>query len=407
MNPPAQPEPASRPPPSAGRVLGVAMLAILAGSIMLRSVDPMIPQIAADLATDPARVTLLATAFALPYALVQPILGACADIFGKTRLMTISLVALVLAAFLSSLATSFTMLLILRIAAGMFAGGVFPISLAIAGDLVPVNQRQVAIGRLLSAAMIGNLIGSPGAGVVADLVGWRGGFAVMAAVGLVALVAALIEFRGVTTAPRPAAGLAGLPATYAAIFRNPLAKICYGAVLGEAICLFGLFPYVAVLLERGGESRASIAGLIIAGFGLGGIVYALAVGILLARLGERRLMIGGGVIMGLALMAVALRLPWQAEFVLFCFLGLGFYSLHGVIQIYATELLPAARGSTTALHSAFFFFGHALGPIVYGAGFAAVGLTATVICAGTMLIVIGIVCARYLRRPSSTFTPPA
>lgn len=380
------------------RVLGVSMLAIFATSTFVRSLDPVIPPIAADFATDPSTVALLATAFALPYAVVQPILGALADVFGKTRLMTISLVALVATSIGSAFAANFPMLLLLRIAAGVFAGGVFPTSLAIAGDLVPVNQRQVAIGRLLSAAMLGNLLGSPGAGAVADLIGWRGVFALMGAFAVVALIAAVFGFRGVPMAPSHVGGFAGLPASYRAIFSNPLAKICYSSVLIEGICLFGLFPYVALLLHERGETSASIAGAVISGFGLGGIVYALCVRYLLARLGERRMMIAGGLTMGLTVMAVALRLPWQAEFAVFCFLGLGFYMLHGVIQIYATELLPSARGSSMALHSAFFFCGNALGPVVYGISLGHAGLMPTVVAAGAILIAVGLVCSRTLRR---------
>ena len=65
-------------------------------------------------------------------------------------------------------------------------------------------------------------------------------------------------------------------------------------MLIEAICLFGLMPYVAGLLPERGEARAAIAGLVLAGFGLGGIVYASSVSLLLGRLGERGLMLGGG-----------------------------------------------------------------------------------------------------------------
>ena len=63
-----------------------------------------------------------------------------------------------------------------------------------------------------------------------------------------------------------------------------------------------------------------------------------------------------------------MRLHWPVEFVNFVLLGFGFYMLHAVIQIYASELAPTARGSAMALHSFFFFFGQAIGPIVYGAG---------------------------------------
>ena len=117
-----------------------------------------------------------------------------------------------------------------------------------------------------------------------------------------------------------------------------------------------------------------IAGLVIAGFGIGGIIYASAVVLLLGRLGERGLMLAGGTLMGLALMLVALHLPWPLWVANFVALGLGFYMLHGVIQIYASELAPAARGSAMALHSTFFFFGNAIGPVVYGVALPSVGL---------------------------------
>ncbi|HEX5844921.1 MAG TPA: MFS transporter, partial [Rhodoplanes sp.] len=84
-------------------------------------------------------------------------------------------------------APNFSVLLASRILAGVVAGGVFPIALALAGDLVPVARRQVAIGRLLAAAMLGNLLGSPFAGMVGDVIGWRGVFALVTLVALTPL----------------------------------------------------------------------------------------------------------------------------------------------------------------------------------------------------------------------------
>ncbi len=92
-------------------------------------------------------------------------------------------------------ATNFETLMALRVIAGIAAGGVFPIALAVAGDRVPVQQRQVAIGRLLFAAMSGNLLGASGAGVIGDLVGWRGVFFVTGAIDLIALAVAIPGFR--------------------------------------------------------------------------------------------------------------------------------------------------------------------------------------------------------------------
>jgi MFS family permease len=77
------------------RVLTIVGLIAFATSLFTRAVDPIIPPIAHDLAVEPARVALLSTAFALPFAFVQPILGPIADMFGKPRIMLTCLVIVI------------------------------------------------------------------------------------------------------------------------------------------------------------------------------------------------------------------------------------------------------------------------------------------------------------------------
>src|SRR3954465_1503682 len=160
-----------------------------------RATDPIIPPIAHDIQVDPNAVALLTTAFALPFALVQPVLGPVGDMVGKVRVMIACLAVTILAMVASGLATNFTVLLLARIVAGAAAGGIFPVGIAVIGDLVPVKERQVAIGRWLTAVITGNLLGSSLAGVVADLVGWRGVFFVITALGVLALAVAMVSLR--------------------------------------------------------------------------------------------------------------------------------------------------------------------------------------------------------------------
>jgi len=383
-----------------GRVLNLMAFVVFATTLFMRSVDPVIPQIAAGLNVAPTTAAMLSTGFTLPYALVQPVLGALADMFSKTRLIAICMLILGITTIACGLATNFETLMGLRIVAGITAGGIFPIALAVAGDRVPVAQRQVAIGKLLFAAMSGNLLGASGAGVIGDIVGWRGVFFTTGAIDLIALVAAIPGFRSIEEAPGHF-DLSTLIPNYRAIFRNPLAKYCFGAVFLEAIFLFGVFPYMAVLLELKGVTHATIAGIVIAGFGIGGVIYTLNISRLLNHIGERRLMAGGGMVMGLALIVIAVRAPWPVEFVNFMFLGFGFYMLHGCIQVYVTELAPHARGSATAGHSAFFFLGQALGPVVYGIGLGSVGITPVLLVGAVVLASTGWICALRLRRPEN------
>lgn len=383
------------------RILNLVALVTFSSALFTRSADPIIPQIAAGLHVEPATAALLSTAFALPYALVQPVLGALADMFSKARLMLICLTVLALASVLCAMARSFEVLLIGRMIAGVASGGTVPIALAFIGDLVPVAGRQLAISRVLFAVMTGNLLGAFGAGALADLFDWRAVFTGTAVLGLVTLAVAVPGLRGAAKSGGRF-DLSSIGPNYRAIFSNPLAKICFGAVLLEGAFMYGVFPHMASLLHQSGETRASIAGIVIAGFGIGGAAYSLMVRWLLSRVGETRMMRIGGIAMGCCLIVIALRLPWPAEFANFIMLGLAFYVLHAVIQVYASELAPAARGSALALHSFFFFLGQAMGPAIYSAAFAVSGPTPILLFGALVLVVVGLVCAATLRRPAMT-----
>ncbi len=379
------------------RVLNLMAFVVFATTLFMRSVDPVIPQIAHGLNVTPTTAALLSTAFTLPYALIQPVLGALADMFSKTRMITLCMLGLGLTTLACGLVTNFEMLMGLRVLAGLAAGGVFPIALAVAGDRVPVQQRQVAIGRLLFAAMTGNLLGASGAGVVGDTIGWRGVFFLTGAIDLIALGLAIRGFRELKEVPGRFDFSTFIP-NYRAVFGNPLAKYCFGAVFMEAIFMFGVFPYIAVMLRTEGVTQASIAGVVIAGFGIGGVIYTLIVSWLVTHIGERRLMASGGMVMGACLAVIALRVPWPIEFVNFVVIGFGFYMLHGCIQVYVTELAPHARASATAGHSAFFFLGQAIGPVIYGIGLNSVGIVPVLLTGTVVLTLTGWTCALRLRR---------
>jgi len=381
------------------RTLNLIAIIVFASALFMRSTDPVIPQIAAGLHVEASTAALLSTAFTLPYALVQPLLGALADMFSKARLMLLCLFILAAATVVCGMASSLEMLFAARVVAGLAAGGVVPISFALIGDMVPVKERQVAMGRLLFAIMTGNLLGATCAGVLGDIAGWRGVFFALGGFGTLALA---LAFPGVQGLRAEAAGrfdLSAMVPNYRAIFRNPLAKICFAAVFLEAVFMYGCFPYIAIMLRQAGEPRASIAGVVIAGFGIGGALYGVTVSRLLALLGETHMMRLGGAAMGLCLVVIAARLYWPLEFLNFALLGFGFYMLHAVIQIYASELAPTARGSAMALHSFFFFLGQAAGPIVYGAGLNTVGLSPVLLFGAAVLVGVGLTCAQWLRRP--------
>lgn len=355
--------------------------------------------IAADLAIDVKTAALLSTAFAFPYALIQPVLGVTGDFFGRTRLMNACVMVMALAALVCAVASNFSLLVAMRILAGLVAGGVFPVAMALLGDLVPINQRQVAIARLLGIALTANVLGAALSGIIGDLFGWRGVFAILGTFSLAVSILAFWAFRNRTVPPKPAFNRAAVIANFRGIFADPRAKICFGAVFLEAIFIHGLFPYVAILLRGIGETRSSIAGVLIGSFAAGGILYSLMVPYLVRAVPQRLLMLAGGAIAASGLALIAFHFPWPMQIAIYGAFGLGFYLLHSCIQVHVTDLSQTARGAAASLHSSSFYLGQAIGPVVYGFGFAHGGAEPTILLGALVVLGVGFVCSRMLRRP--------
>jgi predicted MFS family arabinose efflux permease len=386
--------------------LNIIALATFAASLSARALDPVLPHIADDFGVTIATAAGFAAVFAFTFAIIQPVLGATADLFGKARLMIVCLVLLGLANILGAMATSFPLLFATRILAGIGSGGVFPIALGLTSDLVGPEKRQIAIGRTLMGSMSGNLLGASFSGLIGDFMGWRGVLAILGALVVVAAIAVAAGFRGADLQRPPRLNLSALKHGYRTIFTNPNARICYSAVFIEGCCVLGLFPFIAAFLFELGETSLSIAGIVIAGFAVGGLFYTMTVSRLLPTIGVKGLMLSGATLVALQLVAVATGPQWKVQALCLLFMGWGFYMIHGCLQVFASELSVEARATALSLHSFFFFMGQTLGPIAYGFGIQHAGKVPTLLIAASVMIALGIVCAKLLRqtRPADART---
>ena len=393
----------SRLPPA----LNIIAIATFAASLSARALDPVLPHVADEFGVSIATAASFAAVFAFTFAIIQPVLGAAADLFGKARLMILCLVLLGVANILGALSTSFSMLFATRVLAGIGSGGVFPIALGLTSDLVAPDKRQVAIGRTLAGAMTGNLLGASLSGLIGDFLGWRGVLAVLGAIVVLASIAVWAGFRGAALTRPPRTNLSALKHGYRTILGNPNARICYSAVFIEGCCVLGLFPFIASFLFDLGETSLSIAGIVIAGFAVGGLFYTLTVSRFLPRLGVKGMMITGATLVGLQLVAVAFGPRWEIQALSLLFMGWGFYMCHGCLQVFASELSVEARATALSLHSFFFFMGQTLGPIAYGFGLQHAGKAPTLLAAAAVMIALGFACAQLLRQSRPADTHPA
>lgn len=352
---------------AATRLVFVFGLGALASSLATRVLDPMVPLLSTEFLASPERVALLASAFALPYALVQPVLGPVGDALGKQRIIAFCLLALMLALAACALAPSLETLFVARLLSGAAAGGTMPLMLAIFGDRVPLHLRQVAMSRLLVCAIAGQISGGAMAGLLSPFIGWRGVVMVCAAIAAGALLALRLG-AGRSQEPRARFDLSVALTRYRTILGNPLARRCYTGVFAEGVLIFGIFPHLAEELTRRGLGGSAQAGISLAAFGAGGVCYGLLAPLLVARLGNANMIRLGGALIATGLVSIGLA-PFTAMVVGACLLtGLGFFMMHNSIQTRVTEVAPTARGSAVALHAFSFFMGQSLGPALFGLG---------------------------------------
>lgn len=381
---------------SSRNLIRILAVSGFASTFSARAIEPMVGVIARDLQSTPQTIALLAAAFALPYAFIQPILGPIGDALGKERVMKVALSLLFLALAGSFFAPNAETLFGLRILAGAAAGGAVPLSIALIGDRVEMAQRQIALSRYLVAIIVGQLAGSSLAGLLAEQIGWRGVFGLSTLMMGCALAATVIGFRGALPGGRfdPHAAIL----RYRDILSNPRALFLFSSVFVEATAIFGMFPYIAPLLEERGGGGPTEAGFAIGGFAIGGLVYSLLVGWMLKRHGIGRILTGGGLFAAAALIILGLGGDWKLDFVALLFLGLGFYMMHNTFQAQVTEVAPGARASAVALHAFSFFCGQALGVVLMGFGLRHIGLAISTAIAAIVILAVGLNASAVLSR---------
>jgi MFS transporter, DHA1 family, inner membrane transport protein len=375
----------------------VLCFAAFAGSISYRSLDPVVTMLAGDFHISVRDAALLVSAYGLPYALTQPILGPIGDAYSKARLIKICLAVLAASVALAAAAPNFATLMVSRVVAGIVSGGIFPVGLALIGDRTTIEERQIAASRFLVASIFGQMSGATVSGVIATSFGWR---AVFATVAVLTALSWLVVYRFLDSKSdktRPLT-LRGAIAGYRTVLANRSSLVVFAAVMGEGAFFFCVFPFVGAMLLARGAGGPIGAGIALAGFAIGGAIYGAVVRQMLKTLGQWNMVRVGAGMAGIAYLVVAAPLAPFGIAALFMVAGFGFYMMHNTLQTRATELAPSARGSTFALFSAALFLGQGVGPVFAGAVSHAFGFSPLFLVTGVLVIGLGLAAAHFLRR---------
>jgi predicted MFS family arabinose efflux permease len=370
------------------RTLFLLALAGFVSGASMRVADPLLPTLAGEFGARVRDAALVMTAFTAAYGIFQAIHGPLGDRFGKLRVISIGMVCAAFAAAGCALAPGLPALVGFRFLTGMTAGAVIPLSLAFIGDKVSYAGRQALLGRFIAGTLLGQSFGPLIGGVLSDTVGWRATFVALAAAFLV--VGALIERERQALDDRGTGRYTPPWQRYGAMLRSERARPVLATVGVEGFLFFGAFGFVGTYLKQRFHLSDTLAGLVVAGFGVGGLAYSFVVGRLVPRLGEAGLVLYGGIslLACFTLLAIAPVAAAAAPFVV-C-MGFAFYMLHNTLQVRATEMAPEARGAAVSFFALCMFVGQAVGVAVYGWVGDHVGYRAAFVVTGVALLLLSL-----------------
>ena len=191
----------SRPRPQV--VVAVLAFGGIVVSLMQTLVIPLVPMLPELLGATPGDTAWAITATLLAAAIATPTVGRLGDMYGKRRMLLISLAVLAAGSVLCGLATNLPIMVAGRVLQGL-AAGVIPLGISIMRDVLP-PERLAGATALMSASLgVGGALGLPAAAFVVQKADWHVMFWIAAALAVVVavLVRTLIPDSGVRTGGR-------------------------------------------------------------------------------------------------------------------------------------------------------------------------------------------------------------
>jgi predicted MFS family arabinose efflux permease len=350
-------------------------MAAFAAGCGMRMLDPLLPMVGAEFGVSLAAVSVVIAAFSIAYGAGQIVVGPVGDRHGKLRVVCAAVVLYGILTAATVLATSLSLMVVIRAMTGLVAGAIIPLALAWIGDTVDYADRQAVLGRFLTGMVMAQLLAAPAAGVLGEYFGWRAAFLLLGVLSIGCVVPLSLRLgRGLWQRPEGPAprglGLSG----FQNLLRRPAGRRLLLAATLDGFLLFGgAFPFIGAFLIEDFHLSAAEAGVAVAGFGVGAFAYTRAARWLVARLGEGGLVLAGGMLLAAMLMGFAVAWHWAVVVACQVVAGLAFFMFHGVLQARATEALPEARATAVSAFAMALFLGQSLGSLLFGAVMAGAG----------------------------------
>ena len=151
-------------------------------------VNVSLPHIAGSLSASIEEATWALTSYLVANAVILPMTGWLASMFGRKRLLMLSVIGFTAASFLCGLAPTLGSLIFFRVVQGATGGALQPLSHAILLEAFPPRDRGKAMGFWALGIVVAPILGPVVGGWLTDVYSWRWVFYINIPVGIASLI---------------------------------------------------------------------------------------------------------------------------------------------------------------------------------------------------------------------------
>lgn len=156
---------------------------------ILYSTQPLMPEFTEDFAISPTMASLSLSLTTISLAISMLFFGLLSEVWGRKRIMTLSLLAASVTSVLTAVSPNFETLLLLRVIQGIALGGLPSIAMAYLGEEIDSGSLGVAMGLYISGNSLGAVFGRILTGMMTDFFSWH---VALGTVSLISFLACLI-----------------------------------------------------------------------------------------------------------------------------------------------------------------------------------------------------------------------
>ncbi|MEU5083890.1 MULTISPECIES: MFS transporter [Streptomyces] len=169
-----------------GAVVPVLAFAGIVVAVMQTLLVPVIKDLPQLLDTAPSNATWVLTSTLLSGAVATPIMGRLGDLYGKRRMLVLSLAVMVIGALVSAFTSELITMIVGRTLQG-FAMGAIPLGIGLMRDMLPRERLGSAMALMSSSIGVGGGLALPAAALVAQHTNWHALFYGAAGLGVLAI----------------------------------------------------------------------------------------------------------------------------------------------------------------------------------------------------------------------------